>query len=32
MRKVELNPMLFPELMPGERVEYKAGELFSRNR
>ena len=30
--QVELNPLLFPELMPGERVEYKAGELFSRNR
>jgi len=30
--QVELNPLLFPELMPGERVEYKAGELFSRIR
>ena len=28
--QVELNPLLFPELMPCERVEYKPLDLFRR--
>ena len=27
--QIELNPLLFPELKPGSRVEYKAGEVFN---
>lgn len=26
--QVELNPLLFPEVKPGSRVEYEAGEVF----
>ena len=26
--QVELNPLLFPEVKPGSRVEYIAGEVF----
>ena len=30
--QVELNPLLFPEVKPGSRVEYKAGVVFDTNR
>ncbi len=30
--QVELNPLLFPEVKPGSRVEYTAGDVFDTNR
>ena len=30
--QVELNPLLFPEVKPGSRVEYTAGEVFDTNK